>query len=155
MKKSRKVIRWKTISTIWRRMNITTKERSMTFETLFAAMKAPRWIAALVSLAITMPALAECPLSFPAAASFAVSNGPFSVAVGDFNADGRPGLAVANLGSNNVSILLGNLSGTFQAPVNDAVGTRPYSVAVGDFNADGFVNADDFDSFVAAFETGC
>ena len=127
----------------------------MTFETLFAAVKAPRWIAALVSLAITMPALSQCPLSFAAAANYAAGSGTTSVAVGDFNADGRPDLAVTNSIDNHVSILLGNLSGTFQAPVNDAVGTRPYSVAVGDFNADGFVNADDFDSFVAAFETGC
>ena len=100
-------------------------------------------------LAATMPALAQCPLSFVAPSNYPAGTNPYSVAVGDFNADGRPDLAVANEGSNNLSILLGNLSGTFQAPVNNAVGTRPYSVAVGDFNAD------DFDSFVAAFETGC
>ena len=39
--------------------------------------------------------------------------------------------------------------------INYAAGTQPTSVAVGDLNADGFVNADDFDSFIAAFETGC
>ncbi len=43
-------------------------------------------------------------------------------------------LAVANAGSNNVSVLLGNGDGTFQAAVNYPVGSR--SVAVGDFNAD-------------------
>ena len=37
----------------------------------------------------------------------AVGSGPASVAVGDFNGDGRQDLAVANLGSDNVSILLG------------------------------------------------
>jgi len=111
MKKSRKVIRWKTIPTTWRRMNMTTKERSMTFETLFAAMKAPRWIAALVSLAITMPALAQCPLSFAAAANYVAGNGPFSVAVGDFNTDGRPDMAVANVNSDNVSVFLNTVAG--------------------------------------------
>ena len=64
-------------------------------------------------------------------------NCPVSVAVGDFNGDGRPDLAVANSVSNNVSILLGNANGTFQARVNYAVRNGPSSVAVGDFNADG------------------
>ena len=64
---------------------------------------------------------------------------PRSVAVGDFNRDGKPDLATANHDSNNVSILLGNGSGTFAAAVNPiAVGTNgPASVAVGDFNRDG------------------
>jgi len=46
-------------------------------------------------------------------------------------------LAVANLGSNNVSILLGNRDGTFGAPTNFAVGNTPIHVASGDFNGDG------------------
>ena len=44
---------------------------------------------------------------------------------------------------------------SFAGAVNYATGAAPRSVAVGDFNADRFVNADDFDSFIAAFETGC
>ena len=39
-------------------------------------------------------------------------------------------------GSNNVSVLLGNGDGTFQAAVNFVAGTYPSSVAVGDFNGD-------------------
>ena len=35
---------------------------------------------------------------------------------GDFNGDGRTDLAVANYGSNDVSVLLGNGDGTFQDP---------------------------------------
>jgi FG-GAP-like repeat len=46
-------------------------------------------------------------------------------------------LAVAAQGANNVSILLGNGDGTFQAPVNYSTGSGPDSVAVGDFNGDG------------------
>ena len=57
--------------------------------------------------------------------------------MGDFNGDGKPDLAVANSGSNNVSVLLGNGDGTFQAAVNYAAGNAPNSVAVGDFNGDG------------------
>ncbi len=75
--------------------------------------------------------------TFQGGVSYPVGIRPLSVAVGDFNADGRPDLAVANSGSANVSILLGNGGGTFQAAVSYAVGTTPPSVAVGDFNADG------------------
>jgi hypothetical protein len=57
--------------------------------------------------------------------------------VGDFNGDGLQDLAVANSGSNSVSVLLGNGDGTFQEPRNFAVGSNPSSVAVGDFNGDG------------------
>ena len=38
--------------------------------------------------------------------AFAVGSAPAGVAVGDFNGDGRPDLAAANGGSNNVSVLL-------------------------------------------------
>jgi hypothetical protein len=61
---------------------------------------------------------------------------PTSVAVGDFNGDSTSDLAVANLGADNVSILLGTGDGTFTGPTNFATGTRPESVAVGDFNGD-------------------
>jgi hypothetical protein len=63
---------------------------------------------------------------------------PVSVAVGDFNGDGIQDLAVANLNSANVDILLGDGKGGFSeaknAPVG--VGTQPSCVAVGDFNGD-------------------
>jgi hypothetical protein len=62
---------------------------------------------------------------------------PDSVAVGDFNDDGHPDLAVANFAANNVSVLIGNGSGGFGAPETSPVGNLPSSVAVGDFNDDG------------------
>ena len=64
---------------------------------------------------------------------------PVSVAVGDFNGDGKQDLAITNLNSGNVSILLGNGSGSFSAAKNSPahVGTRPCSVAVADFDGDG------------------
>jgi hypothetical protein len=43
----------------------------------------------------------------------------------------------ANFRSNNVSVLLGNGDGTFQASRTFAVGEFPYSVAVADINGDG------------------
>ncbi len=60
-----------------------------------------------------------------------------SVAVGDFNGDGKQDLAVANDSSSDVSILLGNGAGSFSAATNFAVGDDPNTVVVGDFNGDG------------------
>ncbi|UOQ54999.1 T9SS type A sorting domain-containing protein [Hymenobacter cellulosivorans] len=57
--------------------------------------------------------------------------------VADFNADGKPDLAVANNSSATVSIRLGAANGTFTSAADVAVGTNPSSVTVGDFNADG------------------
>ena len=50
---------------------------------------------------------------------------PVSVAVGDFNGDGKQDLAVANGGSDNVSILLGDGTGSFSAATNFAGGDYP------------------------------
>ena len=61
---------------------------------------------------------------------------PDSIAVGDFNGDGKQDLAVAILNSWNVSILLGDGAGHFGAP-NFGAGTNPFSIAIGDFNGDG------------------
>lgn len=50
-------------------------------------------------------------------AQFATGTDPVSIAVGDFNGDGRLDLAVANVyngtGGNTVSVLLGRPDGTF------------------------------------------
>ena len=62
---------------------------------------------------------------------------PYSVAIGDFNGDGKQDLAVANAGSNTVSIRLGDGLGGFSGSTNVSVGSGPYSVAIGDFNGDG------------------
>src|SRR5438046_12788 len=90
----------------------------------------------VVALGRTTPAQAQCP-NFGAATNFAVGTGPVSVAIGDFNGDGKNDLAVANNGANNVSILLGTGLGTFGVPANFSVGSGPESVVIGDFNGDG------------------
>jgi hypothetical protein len=76
--------------------------------------------------------------SFQPAVNYAAGVGPASVAVGDFNRDGIPDLAVANSEGNDVSVLLGNGDGSFQtSPVGYIAGSVPFSVAIGDFNGDG------------------
>jgi hypothetical protein len=71
------------------------------------------------------------------AQTFAVGSFPWSVAVGDFNRDGRLDLAVPNAGSDDVSVLAGNGDGTFQQALTFRTGLTPRSAAVGDFNHDG------------------
>ena len=84
--------------------------------------------------------------TFGTATNFGLNGGtsPYSVAVGDFNADGRLDMATANFSSGNVSVLIGNCAalcptGYFGTATNFVVngGSNPVSVAVGDFNADG------------------
>ncbi len=64
---------------------------------------------------------------------------PDSLAVGDFNGDGIPDLAVANYATGTVSVLLGNggTPPTFQGHIDSPVGSEPAALAVGDFNGDG------------------
>ena len=61
------------------------------------------------------------------------------MAAGDFNADGIPDLAIANNGSKNVTILLGDGTGAFAAATGSpyTTGNAPQSIAVADFNLDG------------------
>src|SRR5690242_16956938 len=74
--------------------------------------------------------------SFSPLGSFPVGDSPKSLAVGDFNGDGKPDLAAANPGSNTVSILLGLGAVGFRAEPDVPVGPGAFSVAVGDFNGD-------------------
>jgi hypothetical protein len=68
-----------------------------------------------------------------------VGSAPNSIAVGDFNGDGKPDLAIPNAGNNNITILLGNRTGGFTQSKGSPfkVGMGPSAVAVGDFNGDG------------------
>jgi FG-GAP-like repeat/Abnormal spindle-like microcephaly-assoc'd, ASPM-SPD-2-Hydin/FG-GAP repeat len=75
--------------------------------------------------------------NFTLVSSPAVGLSPASVAVGDFNGDGKLDLAVGNNGSDTVSILLGDGKGSFTLAFSAATGSHPDSLAVGDFNRDG------------------
>ncbi|WP_298354043.1 FG-GAP-like repeat-containing protein [Runella sp.] len=65
---------------------------------------------------------------------------PKSVSIGDIDGDGKPDLAVANSGSNTVSILRNtSTSGTvsFATKVDFTTGSSPVSVSIGDIDGDG------------------
>ena len=86
--------------------------------------------------------------SFHAAATVNVGASPMQAILYDFNNDDVNDLATANLGSDDVSIELGNGDGTFTQAVGSPIsvettaggstnGTRPDGLAAGDFNEDG------------------
>ena len=88
--------------------------------------------------------------TFQAARKFDAGAGAFSIAIADFNGDGKLDLAVANsftvsdLGGGifqsspgGVSILIGNGDGTFQPPMTLGLSGYPNWVVAGDFNGDG------------------
>ena len=96
---------------------------------------------ALISNPIMFPVTLSVPtvnFSDASGSPIAVGAYPKPIGTGDFNGDGKLDLAVANYGSNNVTILLGNGNGTFTLTASPAAaGSGPDAIAVGDFNRDG------------------
>ena len=88
----------------------------------------------LIGLIGAAPVFAQ---SFAPPVSYAVGTNPFDGELGDLNGDGKPDLAVANNGSSNISVLLGNGDGTFAAKTDYDVGQPAYGVVFTDLNSDG------------------
>lgn len=78
--------------------------------------------------------------SFTEGGTFSTGSGglsPYSVAVGDFNSDGKLDLVTADETLSKASVLIGNGDGTFQTHVDYTTGTDSRKVVTGDFNGDG------------------
>ena len=78
-----------------------------------------------VSVLINTTAAGSTTPSFATQQPFDVEGDPFSVAVGDFNGDGKPDLAVAKFGDNTVSVLL-NTSPQDKSPAQASSPTAAY-----------------------------
>lgn len=75
--------------------------------------------------------------AYDAPASYPVGLYPWSLAVADFNRDGRDDIVAANDGGTDLSILLANSDGLFAPSVSYALGGRPHRVISVDVNRDG------------------
>ncbi len=87
--------------------------------------------------------------TFGAATSFAAGINTRSIAVGDFNGDGKQDLAETIHDGDNVAVFLGNGDGSFDSGTHYATALGARFVAIGDFNGDGkqdLVVATDFSS---------
>ena len=84
-----------------------------------------------------------CLRSFTSLGNFAVGGGPRAINAGDFNADNKLDVVVANASNNSVSVLPGLGDGSFSGAVTTAATAAspefrdPRGLTVGDFNQDG------------------
>jgi hypothetical protein len=80
-----------------------------------AKRRRPALAGAVLGPVALLPAAASAALSFNTHSDFGTGTNPYSVAIADFNGDGKQDLATANYGSSNVSVLLGTGKGSFGA----------------------------------------
>jgi hypothetical protein len=75
----------------------------------------------------------------------AFANSPIALGVADFNGDGTLDIAVGGgvnspADENNLSILMGDGKGAFEAPAHYTIGQAPQSMSIADFNGDGLAD---------------
>src|SRR5512144_64604 len=93
-------------------------------------------IAAVSLFAASEGMAATCP-EFGGPTPYGAGTAPQSVATGDFNRDGRPDLAVADSSSGEISVLLRDNAGGFEAAVPYTAQSWPYAIVAADFSRDG------------------
>jgi hypothetical protein len=79
-------------------------------------------------------------ISFAPKIDYAADNGPYTVAVGDIDGDGKPDMIVANNGSDTISFYKNTSSAgiiSFAPKIDFKAGTNPYSIAIRDLDNDG------------------
>jgi hypothetical protein len=110
---------------------------SIGFASLCGVRSAETYTPTTGSLSATVPWSGAS--TAPDARHFPVGTAPESVAVADFNGDGKLDLVTANVESGDASVLLGDGKGGFSpAPGSPfPAGHSPNDIAVGDFNRDG------------------
>ena len=72
----------------------------------------------------------------PVGNPYAACKKPHAIGTADFNGDGKPDVATACIGSNNVAVLLNNGDGSFATAVTYPIDRWPLSLTIGDFNGD-------------------
>lgn len=97
---------WKTVTCTGHQNGAPTNRGSLTMRAGLCTVTFILGVV-LVLAAGTLPALADVQL-FQTAVSYDTGTNPYGVAVGDFNGDGQPDLAVTNSDYNKVSVLLIN-----------------------------------------------
>src|SRR6266702_2460411 len=72
--------------------------------------------------------------------TYAVGKNPTSVVSGDINGDGLADVITTNIGSDSLTILLGNGDGSFRDPMTLRVPEQPRAVILHDLNGDGLLD---------------